>query len=222
MQKNITIHLETALISPGTLRVDVTVVNVPANLFGAAFHLRIRGGEWSLENFQKGGVFGDGNFAPLVMAEEKMSGAGIKEIVYGMTMKRTEAATAKDDILVSFNLKVEQGAKLNIGLSDVRLVTLGESLTEIPDVKWEEIPVDTDTLAAVQGAGRAIAQVESLVMRETQGTGTRNYEQFLKDDLLSSPGLWDVYLIMAVFVVVSLFVFLFYLLARRLSGRTRE
>lgn len=222
MQTNTTIHLETAYLSPGILRVDVMALNVPADLFGVAFHMRIRGGEWSLENFQKGAVFGDGSNSPLVLAEERQVSSGFKEIVFGMTLKRTESATAKDGKLVSFNLKIGSGAKISIDLSDVRLVALGESVTEIPNVKWEEATVDIGALAAGQAMGRAMARTESVTMREAQGVVNPDFAKSLKSDLLSAPAFWDVYLVMAVFAGVSLLFFLIYLFTRRMFRRTRE
>jgi|GEM_PF-6044841 len=222
MQTNTTIHLETAYLSPGILRVDVMAKNVPPNLFGAAFHMRVLGGDWSLENFQKGAVFGDGSNSPLVLAEERAVSAGGKEIVFGMTLKRTEAAAAKDGKLVSFNLKIGSGAKISIDLSDVRLVALGESVSEIPNVKWDAATVDIGALAAGQAMGRAMARAESVTLGEAQGFINPDFAKSLKNDLLSGPVFWDVYLVMAVFAGFSLLVIMIYLFTRRMFRRTRE
>jgi len=232
MTQNTTIRLVSSYTATNTLKIDVVAENVPPNLFGAAFHLKVKGGEWEMVNFAKGDVFAAVGDSPLVLAQEKTSGDG-REIVFGITMKRTDPLTAKDGVLVSFGLKVEPGAKLNLDLSDVRLVAAGTSVTELAGVKWEGVSVDTvkvvrsgqgstaGTLTDPVAAGSVAMEGNSAIADDSALYGTGSV-QAIKSDIFQAGDMFEVYLVMAVFAGFVLVVMAVYLLARRLTRRIRE
>jgi hypothetical protein len=202
MNHNVTIRLAPSYSGPAELKVDVIAENVPKNLFGAAFHLNITGGEWKMINYTNGNVFKSFGDFPLILAKEKVTSAG-KEIVFGITMKRGDPLAAEDGVLSSFLLKVDPVAKFNLNVSDIRLVT---SMAELRGIKGEAVSVDMSSLAVP-------------VVKETVALTAYNPKQTAQSDVFMPSDLFDVYLIMTVVGGSALVVFVIYALVKKLIRR---
>ena len=167
------------------IRVDADIKNAPADLFGAAFHLHADGVKWKLNGYEAGDVFSGPGLEPLMIAEEKHAG-GSAEIVFGISLKRTDEAKVSDGKLVSFYLQTEGGGDLEFSFSDTRLSVLNESRRDIENAVWESKTVRPGDLRLEQKA------IQASVMQQPQR------------DITYMDEVTQVYFVMMLFLVVSL------------------
>lgn len=78
------------------IKVDVKAKNVPKDLFGVSFYLRIDGDGWNLNKFEVGDVFSGVDPMVLVSSNDK------DVIVSGISLKFMDEAFVNDGVLLSF------------------------------------------------------------------------------------------------------------------------
>lgn len=190
------------------VRIDVNILNAPEDLFGAAFHLKAGGAEWSLKKFETGNVFvspgaGTAGFEPLILAEERIGKNGEREIVFGVSLKRTDEVKARDGTLVSFYLRTEGEGSLEFDFTDARLSVLDESRRDIENAVFESKTVNTADL------GFAVPEIRASVLQ----TGREAFYY---------PEIGQVYVVMVVcmlVILVSTVSYFFYMRWKRVKER---
>lgn len=125
------------------VKVDVQIKDVPADLFGAAFHLVLEGVDdagWSLHKYELGNVFAlpEGEIMALVSTRNKPK----NELVAGISLKRDAVIEAKDGTLLSFYVRVEHANSIALRFEDAVLSVLEEQRVDLPNVTWQEARID--------------------------------------------------------------------------------
>ena len=132
-----TVSFDAVKVGDNLVRVDVILKNAPENLFGAAFHLKAGGVVWYLKSYEKGDLFATEGLAPLMLAEEKTVTGGDKEIVFGVSLRRTDVINIRDGTLASFYLQTEGEGSLKLDFTDAHLSIIGLVRTDVENAKWE-------------------------------------------------------------------------------------
>lgn len=172
------------------MRVDVNVSNVPSDLFGVAFHLKISGAEWNLARYEGGDAFALSKEAPLILVTEKVIGED-KEIIFGAVKMAQDKSKVSDGALVSFYINTE-GATNNVGkgadtidfsFSDTHLTVVDGGRRDV-DAVWEDgnfvfgAEADVGTDADVLGADVVgSTQLQTEVIAKTGGIGYDSLSQ---------------------------------------------
>ncbi|MBU0668245.1 hypothetical protein KJ951_00715 [Patescibacteria group bacterium] len=129
------IWLETMVLSPEAVRVDVKMADAPADLFGVSFHLVGSGAGWNMESYNLGDVF-DGNM-PLFLVSSKEN-----EIVAGIVLKRGDVADIRDGTLMSFLVYPQQEGRLEFAFSNQVLSVFRNGRVDLNNVEWTGGAVD--------------------------------------------------------------------------------
>jgi hypothetical protein len=196
-QSPVTAILDAVKVAENQVRVDVVLKNVPEDLFGAAFHLKAEGVGWVLKRFEAGDVFSAAGFEPMILAEEKSGGKGDKEIIFGISLKRTDAVTVRDGVLARFYLQTEGDGTLKMEFSDTRLSILDSSGRDIGNADWESGSFNLAALKMQQ------SELQTNLLRA--------------DDIgaFQLNGFTGVYVVMVVCLAVFLVFFIVYLFYKR-------
>ncbi len=134
------------------VKINVNIKNAPNDLFGAAFHLQLTGSDWQLSKFENGNVFNAPGYAPLIMTQARQVSDRAKEIVFGISLRRTDKVAASDGTLVSFYLQTDPAGKLQIDFTDTRLSVMNSQRVDLKNVTWEGADFDFKSLAAAQSS----------------------------------------------------------------------
>lgn len=131
---NLTIVMTSVWIAPkpldnGLIAVDVNMSNVPEHLFGAAFHLKISGADWTLSGYQLGTVF-DGS-DPLLLVNEKGD-----VVVTGISLRREEPAHAQDGKLITFYVQPLEEGEISFQFDYPILSTYENGRKDVEAVEW--------------------------------------------------------------------------------------
>jgi hypothetical protein len=184
-------------------RVDVSVLNVPADLFGVAFHLKIRGAEWNLVRYEGGNAFALSKENPLILASEKVIGEE-KEIIFGAVKMAQDKSKVGDGALVSFYINVSGSQDAVVGkgsnmidfkFSDTHLTVVDGARRDVSAV-WE----DGDFVLS----GKVGAESESLSGGDLGGVAQFQASVIAKNDDVGFDSLPSIYLFLGVsFVILS-------------------
>ena len=104
MNNQTTVTIGTERLDTETVRVDIKVSGAPADLFGAAFDLKVTGAEWKLKSYEAGDVFVSSAGPPLMLAVEKGTGSVDHKIVAGISLKKGTEIDEGDGRIMTFYL----------------------------------------------------------------------------------------------------------------------
>jgi hypothetical protein len=138
----------------GLYRLDVIVSNAPADLFGAAFHLKISGGDWMLEKYESGSAFALGEEKPLIIASPKIVN-GVKEIIAGVSKTSQQRGKVVDGTLISFYVRNVGSGAVNLTFANTHLSVLDGGRRDVDGVVWRDGAIVSGRTAADSTAQRA-------------------------------------------------------------------
>lgn len=192
----------------GLIKINVKAENVPKDLFGVSFYLRIDGEGWDLKGFESGNVFV--GVDPMVLVREKDG-----YIVAGMSLRLNDVAGLNDGVLLSFFVEPKANGDYVMSFENGVASVFEGGRKDLDNVAWEggEFGVtgiladenvvllsgedDADEDAEVLFAGLTEARADVLVM-QTRGEGA------------GESALLDVYIFLAVALLVMLAGYLVY------------
>lgn len=115
------------------LRLDVIANGIPADLFGASFHLEGTGSAWSLDRYEIGDIFGGGD--PLVVV--KYQNTDSSKIVTGISLKRGSEFAVKQGKLMSFYIKADSENPPSFHFSHGVLSSFDGVRHDLTQVNWQ-------------------------------------------------------------------------------------
>jgi hypothetical protein len=146
MANNTSIKLELTRIDSGLVRADVSVINAPADTFGAAFDLVISGGDWSLKSYEAGELFRISGTPPLMMAVEKTVDS--HRIVTGMSLKRGVNLESDGGTLISFYINASGDSAFKISFANNVLSALRDgNRMDLKETGWMGAEIMREPLA---------------------------------------------------------------------------
>ncbi len=209
MENQTKIYLNSYSADNGIIKIDVMGEDLPENLFGVSFHLKIDGSDWLLNNYETGNVFADNE--PLFMVQEKHGQTN--EIVTGITMKRGDEYMVSDGVLASFYIEPEQTGTLTMSFENNLAVGFDEARVDLNSVEWEGTEIGVE----MNPAGKNVQHN----IEEGNNTGPFFSHNALsskdtKTDILGTwktdqQSVWDVYIVLVVSFFVLSFGYLTYL-----------
>lgn len=195
MNNQTTVTIGTERLDAETVRVDIKVSGAPADLFGAAFDLKVSGAEWKLKSYEAGDVFVSSAGPPLMLAVEKGTGNSDHKIVAGISLKKGAEIDDEDGRIMTFYLTLTgkgtaMGSAGGLEAGDAALAGAGDVAGSVPgmlkfsfennilsalkngervdlkDVSWSE----TELKQLADSSGMPLAGGESLFLSSEQLT----------------------------------------------------
>lgn len=114
----------------GLIKINVKAENVPEDLFGVSFYLRIDGGEWDLKGFESGNVFE--GVEPMVLVREKDG-----YIVAGISLRLNDAARLNDGVLLSFFVEPKSNGDYVMSFEKGVASVFEGGRQDLENVAWE-------------------------------------------------------------------------------------
>ncbi len=115
----------------GLIKINVRAENVPNNLFGVSFYLRIEGGEWKLKGFESGNVFEGAD--PMVLVKEKDGDF----VVAGMSLRLMDEVRTTDGLILSFFIEPEVNGDFNMVFENGVASVFDGGRKDLDNVVWE-------------------------------------------------------------------------------------
>ena len=115
----------------GLIKIDVRAENVPKDLFGVSFYLRIEGGGWKLKRFESGNVFEGAD--PMVLVKEKDGDF----IVAGMSLRLMDEVRVTDGVLLSFFVEPKENGNYVTSFENGVASVFDGGRKDLDNVVWE-------------------------------------------------------------------------------------
>lgn len=170
----------------GLVMAEVMVENVPENLLGASFYLKVKGMAWGYKGFKEGELFTAGD--PIWLVKEKGnelifgvtlkrsdfvgdggggakvgSGGGDKEGIVGGVIGNAENSGVKSEKgsggsgkLASFIFEPASNGNMNIEFERPVLSVYENGRKDLRDVVWSGTSIEVENVEEVSGAGDLI------------------------------------------------------------------
>ncbi len=127
------VSLSSAQVQANHVRLDVFIKDAPVDLFGVAFHVKVKGKGWDVSKWEVGDVFPLA-VQPLTLVSTQKD---TSEIVVGLSLKRGYKAASQEGKLITFYLQTSTQEPLSFELKEGVVSTFQAQRKDLADVIWQ-------------------------------------------------------------------------------------
>jgi hypothetical protein len=127
------VSLSSVQVQANLVRLDVLIKDAPLDLFGVAFHVKVKGGGWEVSKWEVGDVFPLA-VQPLTLVSTQKD---TSEIVAGLSLKRGYKAASQEGKLLSFYLETSGQEPLSFEFTDGVVSAFQAQRRDLADVIWQ-------------------------------------------------------------------------------------
>lgn len=142
---SLNISTKISQIEENLIKIDILIKNSTPELFGIAFHLKIKGtAQWKLKKYEYGEIFKGSKENPFMLISERKTPA--QEIIFGISSKKGNTLNIHDGHIASFYIDYPKKETIELEFTNGIVSTFEKERINMEKVIWKNSNFKIQTL----------------------------------------------------------------------------